>query len=72
MLDGTSWLTVEELEADVLNAKKKLDLAMIRACKKLVSLILIRDKDVDRNGLTLNDAIMPSYDDCRLEFTLHL
>jgi hypothetical protein len=62
--DGNGWLTADELESDVLNNSKRLDLAMIRACKKIVALILIREKDVMRNGLTLKDAIMPSYEEC--------
>ena len=48
---------------------KNLDLALIRACRRLCSLYLCTNQDVEVNGISLNDAILPLYPDVRYLYT---
>jgi hypothetical protein len=38
-----------------------LDVALIKLCKRLVSTFLVKKKDALFNGLSLTDAILPSF-----------
>ena len=64
-----TWMTVSELEADVLTKhslsdKSSIDLALIRACRAIISSFLKRHQDHDMHGLSIKDAILPTYPDC--------
>lgn len=61
---GEIWLSVKELEEDVLARDNSFDLALIRACRNLVSAYLIQNQEVCIHGISIKDAILPSYPDC--------
>lgn len=58
-------MSIQEFEAAILNEKKKLDIAMVRCCKKIVSMILLKEQTSERNGISLKDAILPMHDDVK-------
>eukprot|EP01041_Mallomonas_annulata_P004708 gene4708-9330_t len=56
------WRTKEDLEKSFLS-DNTLDLAAIRACRRLVSHYLLSNPNQEMNGLSVKDAILPSYPD---------
>jgi hypothetical protein len=57
---------VDEFEADILrDSEAGLDDAMIRTCRRLVSSFLLQNRLTEVNGITLEDAILPSFPECK-------
>jgi hypothetical protein len=54
------------LEGDILKEScGGLDDAMIRTCRRLVSAFLQQNKFAEVNGIVLEDAILPSFPECK-------
>jgi hypothetical protein len=64
-LDEEIWMSPAEFEADIVNAYTRLDQSLIRALRQAVSLYLRSHQNDDINGISLKDAILPSYPDMR-------
>jgi ubiquitin thioesterase protein OTUB1 len=67
-----TWITLSELKSDILTKhpssdQSSIDLALIRACRAVVSSFLKRhqDRDINDSGLAIKDAILPSHIDCQ-------
>jgi hypothetical protein len=62
-----SWGSVADFEYEVLNTDSVVDEACVRACRRLVSAYVIKNQDVVMNGsgITIKDAISPSYKDVK-------
>lgn len=58
-------MSPSEFEADIVNAYTRLDQSLVRALRQAVSLYLRSHQDDDVNGISLKDAILPSYPDMR-------
>lgn len=54
-------MSVEEMEADLLNETSGIDIAMIKGCKNLVVEFLLRYRDLEMNGLSIEDLFMINY-----------
>lgn len=59
--EGTIWKTVQDFERAILSRNSSLDDAFVRACRRLVAEFLIRNESRDINGISIKDAILPSY-----------
>lgn len=55
--DGEIWKTVWDLESVVLDTSTSFDLAMIRACRRLIADYLIMYSDKEINGISIMDMI---------------
>ena len=65
--EGGLWRqgSVADLEASFLDAGNGLDLALVLACRLLLSKYILDHQHQDFNGLSLRDSILPSYTDVR-------
>ncbi len=78
--EGKALVTTDDLEAAFLDTGATrtvasvggFDVAVVRACRLLVSGYLIQHQDLEFNGLKLWDAIGPSYPDVRYARVTHV
>jgi hypothetical protein len=63
--EGEKWISLTEFENDILNAYTRLDQSAIRAIRYAAGLYLKQHQDDDLHGITLKEAILPSYPNCR-------
>lgn len=64
-IENQRWLSVKELECDVLDESTGIDLALIVAGKKLVMRFLKDNKETEWNGLSMQIAIMSTHEQYR-------
>ena len=62
--EGKKWRNIDELESEILK-DLQFDRGLVRACRRLVSKYLCLNEDKELNGISLRDAILPSYPECR-------
>lgn len=64
-LDGERWISLTEFENDILNPYTRLDQSIVRAIRQSAAAYIISHQADDVNGISLKDAILPSYPNCR-------
>jgi hypothetical protein len=64
-LDGERWISLTEFENDILNSYTRMDQSVVRAIRHAASSYIIQHQADDIHGITLKDAILPSYPTCR-------
>lgn len=66
--EAPAWTSVAQFEYEILNSDSIFDEACVRACRHLLSQYILKNQDVVLNGsgITIRDAIQPSYTDVRL------
>lgn len=60
--ENRRWLSVKELECDVLDESTNIDSTLIVVCKKLVTSYLKEHKEKEWNGLSLEIAVMSTHE----------
>jgi hypothetical protein len=59
--DGNAWATVEEFDSSVLNVQSGIDLALVAACRGIVSNHLLLNQSVKVGGISIAEAILATY-----------
>lgn len=63
--DGERWISLTEFENDILNPYTRLDQSVVRAIRQSASTYIIQHQADDVHGISLKDAILPSYPNCK-------
>jgi hypothetical protein len=63
--DGKALNTLAELESIIISNADQIDTLLIKACRALVAAYLVRNQDMDIFGISLKEAILASYPQCR-------
>lgn len=61
--DGLAWVNIEEFDNSILNTQTGHDLALVSACRSIVSRYLIQNQKLEISGISIADAILPSFPD---------
>ena len=65
MIEGEKWISLTEFENDILNSYTRMDQCLIRAIRYAIGNYILNHKNDNIYGITLRDAILPSYPNCR-------
>lgn len=62
-IDDDRWLTIAQFESELLDLHSGLDWGLVKAMRRLLAVYLLKNRNEVHNGISIQEAILPSYSD---------
>ena len=62
-IEDERWMSVAQFESEILDTHSGLDWGLVKAMRRLLATYLLKNRHEVHNGISIQEAILPLYED---------